>query len=122
MLWSVMRATWGSTSYGCKCVTLNKYRVFTLLYFSKGSLHLSAHKIVTLLDNENKANDNCRIAQILGILLMISARGGGVGPSKRLMGMCRWMGSHFHNWTDYNGVTFLVESLEWGRKFSGFLG
>ena len=23
--------------------------------------------------------------------------------------MCRWMGSHFHNWTDYNEVTFLVE-------------
>ena len=45
---------------------------------------------------------------------MISARGG-VGPSKRLMGMCRWMGSHFHNWTDYNGVTFLVELLEWGH-------
>ena len=36
--------------------------------------------------------------------------------------MCRWMGSHFHNWTDYNEVTFLVELLEWGRKFSGFLG
>ena len=44
--------------------------------------------------------------------------GGGILPSKRLLGMCRWMGSHFHNWTDYNGVTFLVE---WGRKFSGFL-
>ena len=23
------------------------------------------------------------------------------------MGMCRWMGSHFHDWIDYNGVTFL---------------
>ena len=23
---------------------------------------------------------------------------------------------------DYNGVTFLVELLEWGHKFSGFLG
>ena len=22
--------------------------------------------------------------------------------------MCRWMGSHFHGWIDYNGVTFLV--------------
>ena len=48
--------------------------------------------------------------------------GGGVLPSKRLLGMCRWMGSHFHNWTDYNGVTFLVELLEWSRTFSGFLG
>ena len=34
--------------------------------------------------------------------------------------MCRWMGSHFHNWIDYNGVIFLVELLEWGRTFSGF--
>ena len=31
-------------------------------------------------------------------------RGGGVLPYKRLMGMCRWMGSHFHDWIDYNGV------------------
>ena len=46
--------------------------------------------------------------------------GEGVLPSKRLLAVCRWMGSHFHNWTDYNGVTFLVELLEWGRKFSGF--
>ena len=47
----------------------------------------------------------------------------GVLPSKRLMEMCRWMGSHFHNWVDYNGyITFLVELLEWGRTFSGFLG
>ena len=36
--------------------------------------------------------------------------------------MCSWMGSHFHNWIDYNGVTFLVELLEWGRKFSAFMG
>ena len=36
--------------------------------------------------------------------------------------MCRWMGSHFHDWIDYNGVTFLVDLLEWGRTFLGFLG
>ena len=47
---------------------------------------------------------------------------GGILPSKRLLGMCRRMGSHFHNWTDYNGVTLLVKLLEWGRTFSGFLG
>ena len=46
---------------------------------------------------------------------------GGVLPYKGLMGMCRWMGSHFHDWIDYNGVTFLEELLEWGRTFSGFL-
>ena len=26
--------------------------------------------------------------------------GGGVLPYKRLMGMCRWMGSHFHDRID----------------------
>ena len=30
--------------------------------------------------------------------------------------MCRWMGSHFHDWIDYNGL------LEWGRTFSDFWG
>ena len=48
--------------------------------------------------------------------------GGGVLPSNRLMGMCRWMGSHFHDWIDYNGVAFSIELLEWGRIFSGFRG
>ena len=46
----------------------------------------------------------------------------GMLPYKSLMGMCHRMGSHFHDWIDYNGVTFLVELLEWGRTFSGFLG
>ena len=34
--------------------------------------------------------------------------------------MCRWMGSHFHDWSDYNGVAFSIDLLEWGRKFSDF--
>ena len=35
--------------------------------------------------------------------------GGAALPYNRLMGMCRWMGSHFHNWIDYNGVAhFLI--------------
>ena len=39
--------------------------------------------------------------------------------------MCRWMGhmgSHFHDWSDYNGVAFSIELIEWGRKFSDFGG
>ena len=32
--------------------------------------------------------------------------GGGSLPSNRLMGMCRWMGLHFHGWIDYDGVAF----------------
>ena len=40
------------------------------------------------------------------VLCSKNSRGGGgwevgVRPSKRLMGMCRWMGSHFHNWIDW---------------------
>ena len=48
---------------------------------------------------------------------------GGVLPYKRLLGMCRWMGSHFHDWIDYNGVAFSIELLvkEWGRTFSDLL-
>ena len=36
--------------------------------------------------------------------------------------MCRWMGSHFHDWTDYNGVAFSKELLAWGSTFSDFWG
>ena len=37
--------------------------------------------------------------------------------------MCRWMGSHFHGWIDYNGVVFSIELLEWGRMhIFDFLG
>ena len=39
--------------------------------------------------------------------------GGGGG----LMGMCRWMGSHFYDRIDYNGS---IELLEWGRTFLEF--
>ena len=41
-------------------------------------------------------------------------------PYKRLMGMCRWMGSHFQNWMDFNGVAFSIELLEWGCTFCDF--
>ena len=47
---------------------------------------------------------------------------GGLLPYKRLLGMCRWMGPHFQEWSDYNGVAFSRELLEWGRAFSDFWG
>ena len=31
---------------------------------------------------------------------------GGALPSNGLLGMCHWMGSHFHDSTDYNEVAF----------------
>ena len=43
-------------------------------------------------------------------LIVLYTRGGGGGgglpPSYKLMGIYRWMGSHFHDWIDYNGVAF----------------
>ena len=55
----------------------------------------------------------------------LEAPGGGgwvVLPYKRLMGMCHWMGSHFHVWIDYNGVAFSMALPERGRTFSDFWG
>ena len=52
----------------------------------------------------------------------IPGGGGGILSYKRLLGMCRWMGSHFHDWSDYNGVAFSIEVLEWGCKISDFGG
>ena len=53
-------------------------------------------------------------------------RGGGALPINGIMGMCRWMGSHFHDWIDYNWVAFSTEFptefLKWGRKSSRFWG
>ena len=71
------------------------------------------------MEDDNRQQQRVQNMRTLGLPLV---PGGGVLPSKRLLGMCRWMGSHFHNWIDYNGVTFLVELLEWGRTFSGILG
>ena len=36
--------------------------------------------------------------------------------------MCRWIGSHFHDWIDYNGVAYSIALLEWGRTFSDIWG
>ena len=29
------------------------------------------------------------------------------------MGMCHWMGSHFHDWIDYNAVAFSITRMGW---------
>ena len=56
-------------------------------------------------------------------LFTIYAQGGGGGtPLKEANGDVPLDGSHFHDWIDYNGVAFSIESLEWGCKFSDFWG
>ena len=46
------------------------------------------------------------------ILLVTPGGGEGVLPYKRLMGMCRWMGSYFNDWIHYKAVAFSIELLE----------
>ena len=48
---------------------------------------------------------------VTAIKVYLQPGGGGAIPSNRLMEMCRWMGSHFHDWIDYNGVAFSIELL-----------
>ena len=56
---------------------------------------------------------------VLGLRSMATRGGGELLAYKRLMGMCRWMGLHFQEWIDNNGVAFSRELLEWGRAFFG---
>ena len=67
-----------------------------------------------------KTNTYLCVRGLTGLPTHAGGGGGGVLPSNRLMGMCRWTGSHFHDWIDYNEVAFSIELLEWGRIFSGF--
>ena len=48
---------------------------------------------------------------------------GGTSEVNKLMGLCRWRGSHFHNCHDYNGIPFsIIQVLEWCCTFFGILG
>ena len=64
----------------------------------------------------------CKYSCLLSQRSMAAQGAWGLLPYKRPMGMRRWMGSHFHEWIDYNGVAFSRELLEWGRAFSDFWG
>ena len=46
----------------------------------------------------------------------------GVLPNNRLMGMCRWMGSHFHDWIDCDGVVVFNRVTRMGSHIFGILG
>ena len=51
-----------------------------------------------------------------------TSRGGKELPIEGLMGMCRWMGSHFHYWNHYNGVAFSSIFYKLTRIGSHFYG
>ena len=56
------------------------------------------------------------------IQIATSSGGGGAQPGNGLLGMCRWMGSHFHDSTDYNGVAFSSIFNRVTRMGSHFFG
>ena len=89
------------------------------LYYYKDELSKKKEKKPS--KNENKKTSSGWRASLKNVFAPEGGRGG-VRPYKRLIGMCRWMGSHFHDWSDYNGVAFSIDLLEWGRKFSDFWG
>ena len=45
----------------------------------------------------------------------------GVLPNNRLMEMCRWIGSHFSDWVDYNGVVIFNRVTRMGSHIFGIL-
>ena len=56
-----------------------------------------------------QCNENVMFIQLPNVARALAPRaegGGWVLPYRRLMGMCRWMGSHCQDWIDYNRVTF----------------
>ena len=56
-----------------------------------------------------------------GEMAIFTTGGGGSTSLWQANEDVRWMGSHFHDWIDDNGVAFSIE-LEWGRLFPDFLG
>ena len=76
------------------------------LYFSKMIMETYNRDIQFIIDPGNK--NKWILISSLSIFLFGVAGG---APSNRLMGMCRWMGSHFYDWIDYNRVAFSIKLL-----------
>ena len=66
-------------------------------------------KMVWFKDYYSPFSECTSIRVCLAYIALMAARdgaGGGLLPYKRPVGMCRWMGPHFQEWSDYNGVAF----------------
>ena len=72
--------------------------VAALCWFSVWSLSCRCRvKFSTQSDQPCRNLSHLYFADFVG---SVRFQPGGVLPYKRLMGMCRWMGSHFHDWID----------------------
>ena len=110
------------------CLVTSYESCWTCQYFISTRTN---HKLGKKLANQKRRHMSLRLFVIQTRYCAVIRRrsiqpgvgGGGVLPYKRLLGMCRWMGSHFNDWIDRTGVAFSTELLESrGRTFSDFWG
>ena len=125
-----------NSRFECKSVTRYRFqniRTKSFCHFSSGNCQLS-NELMSYPDSVKTCiweRDGAVVYVKLVTRLKCLTRGGGGGgggggalPINGLMGMCRWMGSHFHDRSDYNGVTFSSISYrvtKMGSHFSGVL-
>ena len=72
---------------------------YTILYLTSLNGKAAANQFGTSLYNFLSF-----VSVLHHLLPQFAPWGGGVLPRSRLMGRCRWMGSHFHDWINYYGV------------------
>ena len=94
----------------------------TRFYFRFCEFHKWAYHSFKVLSLTNR----CRIILLHENIVILcesnTITGGGVLPYNRLMGICCWMGSHFHYWIDYNGVAYFNRVTRIGSHIFGFFG
>ena len=92
---------------------VNALNFYTILYLTSLNGKAAANQFGTNLYNF------LSFVSVLHHLLPQFAPWGEVLPSSRLMGMCRWMGSHFHDWINYYGVWSYLNGFAHFQDFGG---
>ena len=84
---------------GASCFDL-RFRVLRFRNYLIYLLFVDQDECLTLLRRQVKT--------YTWFLICFGHASGGVLPYRRLTGMCRWTGLHFHDWIDYKGVAFSI--------------
>ena len=80
--------------------------------FSFVERNIVANKIARQVVQKNGSGTVSEFSSLDPYTTHYPAGGRGVLPYKRLIGMCRWMGSYFNHWIHYKQVAFAIELLE----------